>query len=390
MLALAMAKRKQTPPATGRRRSRTGPGTDYDGAWKEALERFFEACGAFFFPHVHADIDWNRGCEMLDKELQKVMRQAGQGRRYVDKLVKVWLKSGAEAWLLIHVEVQTWKEADFPKRMHVYNYRLFDRYDHEVISLAVLADDDPNWRPTQFGYGRWGFRTGTEFPIVKLLDYGRHWEALEASTNPFATVVMAHLKTMETRQAPADRQACDPPGARRLVKGLYDRGLKLEEVVELSRLIDWLMDLPPALENLFRDEIHRIQEEKRMPFISVFERGGYRRGLLAGIEVCLEVKFGQEGLKLLPEIRKLEDHEVLEAVLEAMKTADSPDEVRRVWAPRRRSRKGHRRQQRKPRLRGSSVPGARKGVPECAAVSQTHPSSRATFDFSRGLRSSAR
>jgi hypothetical protein len=72
---------------------------------------------------------------------------------------------------LIHVEVQTQREGDFPKRMHVYNYRIFDRYDKEVISLAILADDDPAWRPSRFGYGRWGFRTGTEFPVVKLLDY---------------------------------------------------------------------------------------------------------------------------------------------------------------------------------------------------------------------------
>jgi hypothetical protein len=85
------------------------------------------------------------------------------GRRVVDKLVKVWLKTGEESWLLIHIEVQTGREGDFPKRMHVYNYRLFDRYDREVISLAVLADDDPNWRPSRFAYGRWGFRTGTEF-----------------------------------------------------------------------------------------------------------------------------------------------------------------------------------------------------------------------------------
>jgi hypothetical protein len=258
----------------------------------------------------------------------------------VDKLVKVWLKNGEEAWLLIHVEVQTWREADFPKRMHVYNYRLFDRYDREVISLAILADEDPDWRPTGYSYGRWGFRSGTEFPIAKLLDYGQRWEVLEASTNPFATVVMAHLKTLETRHAPADRQSWKV----RLVKGLYERGLSEEDMVELVRCIDWLMDLPPALEKLFQDEIHRYEEEKRMPFMTSFERKGEQRGLLAGITALLEVRFGAEGLKLLPEIRELQDLEVLQAVLEASKTAASPDEVRRVWAPRRRSRKGRRTQ----------------------------------------------
>ena len=60
---------------------------------------------------------------MLDKELQPIVRQAEHGRRYVDKLVKVWLKDGEERWLLIHIEVQTRKEGEFPERMYVYNHR---------------------------------------------------------------------------------------------------------------------------------------------------------------------------------------------------------------------------------------------------------------------------
>ena len=34
---------------------------------------------AFFFPQAHADIDWTRGYEMLDKELQPIVRQSKQG-----------------------------------------------------------------------------------------------------------------------------------------------------------------------------------------------------------------------------------------------------------------------------------------------------------------------
>jgi hypothetical protein len=223
--------------------------------------------------------------------------------------------------------------------MHVYNYRIFDRYDHEVISLAILADDDPDWRPGRFGYGRWGFRTGTEFPHPKLLDYAEHWQALEADANPFAVVVMAHLKTLETRQAPADRHAWKL----RLVKGLYERGMEREDVWQLFRFIDWIMDLPESLGNLFWQEIAQYEEEKHMPFITTPERIGMEKGLeeglLAGIEVSLTVKFGEEGERLLPEIRELHDNKVLRAVLRAIAKATSPDEVRRVWT-RRRPKKG--------------------------------------------------
>jgi hypothetical protein len=84
--------------------------TDYDSPWKEALDAYFEPFLALLFPEVHAQIDWSRGYESLDKEFQQVVREAELGRRYVDKLVKVWTKGGTECWVLVHVEVQTTRD----------------------------------------------------------------------------------------------------------------------------------------------------------------------------------------------------------------------------------------------------------------------------------------
>lgn len=84
--------------------------------------------------------------------------------------MRVNTRDGVEAWVLVHIEVQGQVDADFPRRMYVYNYRLFDRYDRRVASLAVLTDDQPHWRPSAFGYELWGCRAGLEFPVVKLMD----------------------------------------------------------------------------------------------------------------------------------------------------------------------------------------------------------------------------
>src|SRR4029077_3682091 len=129
------------------------------------------------------------------------------GRRYVDKLVKVWTREGVERWVLVHVEVQTTRDADFPERMYVYNYRIFDRYNRPVASLAVLADDDPDWRPTEFRNELFGCEAGIRFPAVKLLDFAAQEAVLEASTNPFARVVLAHLKARQTHDDPLGRHA---------------------------------------------------------------------------------------------------------------------------------------------------------------------------------------
>ena len=89
---------------------------DYDSPWKEALDHYFEPFLALLFAKIHVQIDWSRGSESLDKEFQQAVRGAELGRRYVDKLVKVWTLGGVECWVLIHVEVQTDRDADFPLR----------------------------------------------------------------------------------------------------------------------------------------------------------------------------------------------------------------------------------------------------------------------------------
>ena len=61
---------------------RRKPPDDFDSPWKDALHRFLSSFLAFFLPHIHADIDWSRGYEALDKELQQIARRAAVGKRF--------------------------------------------------------------------------------------------------------------------------------------------------------------------------------------------------------------------------------------------------------------------------------------------------------------------
>jgi hypothetical protein len=306
--------------------------SDYDSPWKEALALYFPWFMAFFFPQAYEEIDWSRSYEVLDKELQQVTREAEQGRRVADMLFKVWLKDGQEEWVLVHVEVQSQFETEFPRRMFVFNYRLFDQYNRVVVSLAVLGDDRPKWLPNHFSYERWGCRVEMKFPVVKLLAFRDDLPALEQSPNPFAILVLTHLRTQETKDDPEARRQWKL----RLVKGLYERGFSAHDVRQLFRLIDWMMDLPKNLDNRFWQEYRQFEQEKQMPFITSVERigiekgrqEGLREGLLKALAPTIRSRFGEAGIQLLTEIQAVQDLAILEALAEMASTVESLDELR--------------------------------------------------------------
>ena len=68
-----------------------------------------------------------------------------------------------------------------------------------------------------------------------------------------------------------------------------------------------------------------------MPFITTPEKVGRREGLLRGIRPLLKMKFGEAGLKLLPEIEHIYEYEKLEAIVDAIETAGTPEDLRKVW-----------------------------------------------------------
>jgi len=262
------------------------------------LTRCFPAFMRFFYPDIAAAIDWSRGFEPLETELQKIAVKAALGRRLADKLIKVWLLDGRAVWVLIHIEVQGRREKGFGQRMFVYFYRIFERFARRIISLAVLSDEHRNWRPDEFRSELFGTGVRLKFRTVKLLDYAADWDALIADPNPFAVVVMAHLKAMETRNAPGRRYRWKLE----LIKGLYERGYDTEDVRQLMRFIDWVMQLPEELEQKLETDLEKYEEDRKMEYISSFERRAMERGEQKGLQQGLQQAAASVAVRQLRQI----------------------------------------------------------------------------------------
>ncbi|GJD23663.1 hypothetical protein RIVM261_086190 [Rivularia sp. IAM M-261] len=186
----------------------------------------------------------------------------------------------------------------------------------------ILGDDDPNWRPKRFGYSRWGFISGTKYPMVKLLDFQPRWSELERSLNPFAVVIMAHLSTLDTVGKPNQRFQSKLS----LVRGLYERGYNKNEILELFRLIQWMMVLPKPLEISFKQEFKRIQEEGRVPYITDIELDGMVINARESVVTVLRIRFGVVPAEVSERLEAIEDIDVLKKLHEQSITISSLEE----------------------------------------------------------------
>lgn len=256
------------------------PADDYDSPWKDALMHAFEEFMLFYFVQAHAQIDWSCGYAFKDTELRQVVRDAELGKRYADVLVQVTMKGGLLCLLYIHIEVQGQRDPQFELRMFTYNYRLFDRYACPIVSLAVLADEDPAWRPDYYEFSAMGCKHRLDFPIAKLLDFDAEIEQFETGQerNPFALVTAAHLRTRQTKNDPQARYQAK----RALVRLLYGHGWSRQRVLDFFAVLDWMMRLPDGLEQELWQYVEEIEGETHMQYVTSVERLAIQRGIQQG------------------------------------------------------------------------------------------------------------
>ncbi len=157
---------------------------------------------------------------------------------------------------------------------------------------------------------------------MKLWEYNGRWAELEKDPNPFALVVMAHLKTKATRGNARERLAWKV----KLVRQLYERGYDREDVLELFRFIDWLLVLPDEMTKGFRQRIVELEQESNMKYVTSIERLARQEAQREVILAQFEEKFGPPGAPILRRVEKASQEQILLWAKKIL-TASSQDEI---------------------------------------------------------------
>ena len=287
-----------------------------DDLWKDVIEGLFPQFTSFFAPDLAQDVDWERGYEFLDKELHQIAPESAESTRYVDRLVRVFLRDGGERWVLVHVEVQGYRDPDFAQRMFTCFYRLRDKFGKDIVSLVVFSDAQRTYKPDRFLWEFYGCRLEYQYRAYKVLEYED--EELERSENPFALVVLAAKKRLEVKGDEERRVRFKV----RLMRELLRKGYGRDEVNGLLRFVDGVIRLSPEGEQLVYETLHR-EEAKAMPYVTSWERIAMQKGMEQGLQQglleegrtmileALEERFGGLVPSLVEGIKEVEDQGTL-------------------------------------------------------------------------------
>ena len=168
-----------------------------DSLWKAILEDIFDDFLRFFFDNADQIFDMERGFEFLDKELEQIfpVKENDFNPKYVDKLVKVFTKTGTEQWVLVHIEVQGNSDSMFAHRMFQYFYRIYDKYQRPITAFAILTDGNKQFRPQVYEQDYLGTNIRYSYNLYKVLEQDQ--AVLLESNNPFAMVVLTALLALK-------------------------------------------------------------------------------------------------------------------------------------------------------------------------------------------------
>jgi predicted transposase YdaD len=102
-----------------------------------------------------------------------------------------------------------------------------------------------------------------------------------------------------------------------MVRQLYERGYNRQQVLDLFRFIDWVLNLPESLKREFWQELRTFEEDRRMPYITSVEEIGFERGIEQGIERGIErgIEQGEKSLIIRLLTRRLRPEVMPEALL---------------------------------------------------------------------------
>ncbi len=251
---------------------------DHDRLFKELLTTFFIEFLELFLPEVAAFVEPG-SLLALDKEL---FTDVTIGETFeTDVLMQAQFR-GQEAWFLIHVEPQSYSQANFDERMFRYFAQLYLKHRRPIYPIALFSYDSPQRKETDTFQIAFPDKTVLQFNYVVIQLNQFSWRDYLNRPNPVASALMAKMK-IEPQDRPKVKLAC----LRMLA------GLKLNPAYKqlISRFVDIYLPLNPTEKQTFEVDLGKVSGEEKeevMDMMTSWQREGLEQGLEEGLKLGVE------------------------------------------------------------------------------------------------------
>lgn len=250
----------------------------HDEAFKKLLQTFFRDFIQLFFPELDELIDYSHTRLLMQELLVDVV---GAEARQLDLLIETKLK-GIDAYILIHLEPQSYRDPRFVERMYIYFGRLYEKYraGHRlIVPIAIFTGDGMRDEPDTLRMAL-PWHEIMRFQMLKL-ELGRQdWRKFVDSDNPVAAALLAKMGYNKK-----DRRSLRLAYLSMLLRM---RGRLDDAKLALVRSVADLYYEPDELEekSIIQEfvKLHPEEEEQIMELMPAWERWAYERGIKEGLE----------------------------------------------------------------------------------------------------------
>lgn len=240
----------------------------HDRLFKELISTFFVEFLELFFPQVLAYTDTSF-LEFLDKE---IFTDVTKGKEYeIDLLIKTRFRN-SNAFFLIHIENQSYKQRELGERMLKYFVHLYEKYALPIYPIVIFSYDNPlTPEPNTFN---------VDFPDKKILMLNYevvqlnqlNWRDYLKHENPVASALMAKMKI-----APKDR----PKVKSECLRMLATLRLNKARMKMISGFVDTYLRLNAEEEEIFKAEVEKFEPVKKevvMEIVTSWQLQGREEG----------------------------------------------------------------------------------------------------------------
>ncbi|MDZ8105650.1 MAG: Rpn family recombination-promoting nuclease/putative transposase [Nostoc sp. DedQUE12a] len=247
--------------------------------------------------------------EILNSEFQWLSRQS-------DVLIRV--ENQEYGKFLVINELQLRYKPEMPRRMRAYTALAEEKYNLPTYPVLINILKGTNTEiPTTYTSNFAGLKATQDYRVINLweVDVNTVFDTPLPSLLPFVPILKGGENEVIIREALQVLRADEQLNQLETVLAFF--ATFVIESALVQEIMRW--DMTVLRESPWYQEILREGETR-----------GRREELYSGIEVALEIKFGNPGLGLMPMIYQIIDLQRLKEIQQAIKTLNTVEELQRI------------------------------------------------------------